>query len=555
MKGHSRWPSWPAVAVGVLIALLSVVGCVLILRVANEQEHDLLVGQTRQAAQVMAERLASLYAPVNAAASEAELVAHFPKEFHYFSFRITSTVQHPSMVLLRRAGNSYVVYGALGSVFHIGQTISGPIAATISSADKGQTPTPTAVVRVGNGSTFGFALGPPATPAGIAVYEQLSIPVVFRPEGNLPFTSINFALYGSRTPEPAHLVLANTSALPLQGPTVETPVQVGTTTWLAVGSAKGPLTGSLDRATGWIILVAGLLMAVMVAVTLDVVMRRRRYAEVQVAMRTAELAQSMSDLKEAQATLVQRERLAAIGQMASVVGHELRNPLTAVTNALYLIRATGGSAMSPAVEPHLEMAEREVGRAATLAQDLTDFVRPRTPVPEPFGLDQLLEEVMQAAPPPAGITVRAHVGRLIVVADRVQIGELVTNLITNAYQAIGSSGRVWVWAEPVDGQVKVSVQDDGPGIPPESAVNIFEPFVTTKARGTGLGLAIVRRIVEEHGGWVAVEPHDEPGARIVATLPGVPEQNGPAHRRSDEPTGIWVGGDEEHAMGNVATPS
>jgi signal transduction histidine kinase len=267
----------------------------------------------------------------------------------------------------------------------------------------------------------------------------------------------------------------------------------------------------------------------------------------------------MSDLKDAQSALVQRERLAALGQMASVVGHELRNPLTAVINALYLIRATvtrhrsedAGSGEAGA-EAHLQLAEREVHRAATLAQDLTDFVRPRQPVPEPFGLDQLLEEVMQAAPPPPGITVRAHVGRLIIVADRVQINELLTNLITNAYQAVNGPGHVWVWAEPAGERVRLAVQDDGPGIDPDKAAHIFEPFVTTKTRGTGLGLAIVHRIVEEHGGTVAVEQHDGPGARIVSTLPGVPEQNDAAHRRNDEATGVWVGREETAGMDAMA---
>jgi signal transduction histidine kinase len=230
--------------------------------------------------------------------------------------------------------------------------------------------------------------------------------------------------------------------------------------------------------------------------------------------------------------------------MASVVGHELRNPLTAVTNALYLVRATLGTDLPEATTTHLELAEREVQRAATLAQDLTDFVRPRRPVPEPFGLDQLLEEIMQASPPAPGITVRAHVGRLIVVADRVQVGELLTNLITNAYQAIGENGHVWVWAEPSDGRVRLSVQDDGPGIDPEVAARIFEPFVTTKTRGTGLGLAIVARIVTEHGGTVAAEPMEGRGTRIVATLPGAPEQNDVAHERSDDATAVWTGSAE-----------
>lgn len=553
MKAQARWPSWLALAVGLLIALVSVVGCVLTLRASNEHESELLKNDMAGAAALVKLTVDNFYVPMGSVATAATLAAHDPKDFAYLSFPV-NIAPGASLALLRRQGDGYSVTAAVGrpAAFHTGQDLTGNIASTIGRAAGAVTPT--AVVRTGGAATFGFALGPPATPPGTAVYEQLTVPVRFIGSHNPFLDSINFALYGGSTPNPSHLAFASTTALPLQGDVVRQSVGVGTAQWLAVGSAKGPLEGSLARAAGFVILVLGLLIALLVAITLDVVSRRRRYAEVQVAMRTAELAQSMSDLRDAQTALVQRERLAAIGQMASVVGHELRNPLTAVTNALYLIRASGD--LSTAEAPHLELAERELGRATTLAQDLTDFVRPRTPQPEPFGIDQLLEEVMEAAPPPPGILVRAHVGRLIVVADRVQTSELLTNLVTNAYQAIGQ-GHVWIWTEPDGGRVKIAVQDDGPGIDPEVAAHIFDPFVTTKTRGTGLGLAIVRRIVEEHGGTVAVDEHEGAGARIVATLPGSAEQNGTAHPRIDEATAVWGSEPEpaETPTGVVSTPS
>jgi signal transduction histidine kinase len=558
VKGQTRWPSWLALAVGLLIALLSVVGCVVTLRVTNEHEHELLKNDVAGAAALVKVTVDDFTVPMGSVATAATLAAHDPKDFAYLSFPVKIPAG-ASLALLRQDGDSYVVTAAVGPALRPNQDITGGVAETIASSAQssaaanraGLRVVPTAVTRTRNAATFGFAVGPPNTPPGTAVYEQLTVPVRFIGKDNPFLNSINLALYGGMTLDPSHLAFANTNALPLHGDVVRQDIAVGTDQWMAVGSAKEPLSGSLARDAGWMILFLGLLIALLVGITLDVVSRRRRYAEVQVATRTAELARSMSDLRDAQTALVQRERLAAIGQMASVVGHELRNPLTAVTNALYLIRASGD--LTPAEAPHLELAERELGRATTLAQDLTDFVRPRTPVPEPFGLDQLLEEVMEAAPPPPGTLVRAHIGHLIVVADRVQVSELLTNLVTNAYQAIGA-GHVWIWAQPLDGKVKVAVQDDGPGIDPDVAAHIFEPFVTTKTRGTGLGLAIVRRIAEEHGGSVGVEEFDGSGARIVATLPGVAEQNGAVHPRFDEATAAWGTEDEQTPTG-AAAPS
>jgi signal transduction histidine kinase len=244
--------------------------------------------------------------------------------------------------------------------------------------------------------------------------------------------------------------------------------------------------------------------------------------ETHVQQRTAELEISLAQLRAAQDALVRSERLSALGEMASVVGHELRNPLAAVTNALYLLRQRLGEPVDPGYEKHLDMAERETTKAATLAQDLTAFVRPRQPNKENVDVAALVGEVVDATPPPPSVTIDFEVEPMTVVADKHQLAEVLTNLVTNAYQAISGYGWVRIVARDREDGFELSVEDSGPGIDGALSSRVFEPFFTTKPDGTGLGLAIVQRLVESHGGEVSVANQPAGGARFVVRLPATP---------------------------------
>ncbi len=221
-------------------------------------------------------------------------------------------------------------------------------------------------------------------------------------------------------------------------------------------------------------------------------------------------------------SLIRTERLAAVGQMTASVGHELRNPLAALTNALYLVRAHLGADISPELDEHLAVAERQVGRAAALADDMTAFVRPRPPTFEDVALPALVAEVLGTVRPPAGIDVVRQIDAVTVRADRGQLGALLTNLLVNAYDAMGGRGVLVVGVHADDHHVDLVVEDSGHGIEEALLAHIFEPFATTKTRGTGLGLAIVRRIVDDHGGKVTCQSHPGRGTRMTVRLPLVP---------------------------------
>jgi signal transduction histidine kinase len=217
--------------------------------------------------------------------------------------------------------------------------------------------------------------------------------------------------------------------------------------------------------------------------------------------------------------LVRRERLAVVGEMASVVGHDLRNPLGAVSNALFLLHHSLDDDVTEDQERHFHMAEREIAKASDIIGELSAFVRPGEPVLAPMDLGELVAEVLEVAGDRQGIVVTADVAPITLLADRGQLAQVLTNLVTNACDAMGEKGSLRVEASAEGRFAVIRVEDDGPGIERALAERIFEPFYTTKHRGTGLGLAIVRRLVEGHGGSVRLDGDSSRGTRFVVRLP------------------------------------
>lgn len=218
--------------------------------------------------------------------------------------------------------------------------------------------------------------------------------------------------------------------------------------------------------------------------------------------------------------LLDHERRAAFENMTSVVLHELRNPLAAIMNNHYLLRMTLGEDMDGDVRRHLDLAERESARATRITEDLREVSRPKRPVLADWDFKELIEQAVETTPAPDGVTLSVNCPSLHVQVDADQVTHVLTNLLANAYEALGDSGSVELSVTEVDGDlVMVSALDDGPGIDEHVLDKVFDPFVSTKPAGTGLGLAIVRRMVEAHGGSVAIENPSAGGARVTVLLP------------------------------------
>ncbi|HEY3841660.1 MAG TPA: HAMP domain-containing sensor histidine kinase [Acidimicrobiales bacterium] len=511
-----RWrPSLLSLSVALIVGIVAVVGFALTERNTSQQEQDLLQSNANQAAAYASQVLSGLGETLASAAAVVKSTDASPA-----AFESAEHVPGPlALVLVKKTGATYTVTAASGSGFQPGQVLTGPTLATVQGARSTLTAGPVTTNK--KLSTARFAMGAPTVSAGYVIYEQFTLnPYTATPvTTGKPFAQLNATLYGPGAIRPGNLLISTSSSLPLSGPKATASVPVGSSHYSLVASARSPFIGGFAKFSSLALLVLGLLLAFIIGVTIEILHRRQRYSKALVDERTAELERSLKNLEEAQDALVRGERLTAIGEMAGVVGHELRNPLAAVINALYLIRSELAAPMTDMLSRNLAMAEREAGKAATLADDLTAFVRPREMDRVPIPVAGLVDEVLSVTPLPPGVALKSDVHPCTLVADRGQMAEVLTNLVTNAYQAMPAGGVLGISVSHDDEGVHLVVEDSGTGIDDAVADRVFEPFFTTKYNGTGLGLAIVHRLVVAHGGVVDFENVPSGGARVTLLIP------------------------------------
>jgi signal transduction histidine kinase len=229
------------------------------------------------------------------------------------------------------------------------------------------------------------------------------------------------------------------------------------------------------------------------------------------------------ELQDAQGEIVRKTRLAASGEIASVVAHEVRNPLAAIMSCAQNLKKRALSSEDAAES--LDIIQREANRLNEIVSDFLTFGRPRSPVFHDVDLHDSIDETLRALGRDgryaASIQVvrRLEASASIVRADAGQLRQAFWNLFLNAMQAMGTDGTLTVETRSVQGRVSVMIRDTGPGIPPADLSRLFEPFRTTGARGTGLGLATVYRIVTDHGGEIIAESRNGHGTSFVISLP------------------------------------
>jgi secondary thiamine-phosphate synthase enzyme len=217
-----------------------------------------------------------------------------------------------------------------------------------------------------------------------------------------------------------------------------------------------------------------------------------------------------------------QERLATVGQLVASIGHELRNPLSAIETSAYLLTQRLGAevAAEPTVSKHLEKIRHQVGIATKTVADLLELAKNRPPARVAVELLPLLETAMEYLHCPRAVSIVVEVDRQLVVwADPDQLRIVVVNLLTNALDAIGAQGTITVAAERSDDGVALYVTDDGPGVAVTERERLFEVLYTTKPKGHGLGLPLCRRIALAHGGDIRLLP-SERGATFRLWIPG-----------------------------------
>jgi len=494
----------------IIVVVLVVVSFVFLRRSVANQEQSLLQSDTSQLALTLDEVVTAIGAPLTTLSEVMVATQDSPSLFEAQAKALTAS-PGSSIAVAHSVAGRFTVALAAGPGFVVGQALPAPLATEAASA--GPKFSATKVLHIGDKTFIGFLVAAGSGPQDTVVIDMSEIhPSVPIAGAANPYGDLNFNVYASETADPTQLALGSLGARPLPSPLAHAPITVGTSKWLVAASAKTSLVGSSSRLVPWIVLAAGLVIALLIGTTSEILARRRRYAEGVAAERTAELL-------VAQASLVRKERLSAVGEMATVIGHELRNPLGASTNGLFLVRSRLGAYDDPELDGYLDLVERETSRAAALAEDLTAFMREREPVIVPLDLGAVVAEVLESTPPPPGIEVSAGDLGIEVQADRAQLVQMLTNLITNGYQAMPDGGLLRVTETESDGFVEITVEDSGVGIDPAVAERLLEPFFTTKPTGTGLGLAIVKRFAEGHDGTVSIEGGPTGGARVTIRLP------------------------------------
>jgi signal transduction histidine kinase len=222
--------------------------------------------------------------------------------------------------------------------------------------------------------------------------------------------------------------------------------------------------------------------------------------------------------------LARVEKLALLGELSATVAHEVNNPLDGLQNAVrILLKAHGADAQSRAL---LELMDNGLQRIERIVQRLLGLARPALPQIEPVSLEEVLEDALLFVQPRLnrdGIKMERDwpAGGVAVLGDRMQLAQVLINLMLNAADAMPAGGKLKLAARlsAADATATLEISDTGAGIDPASLAHIFDPFYTTKRHGTGLGLAVVARVIEGHQGKIDVRSKVGEGTAFTIELP------------------------------------
>jgi signal transduction histidine kinase len=230
--------------------------------------------------------------------------------------------------------------------------------------------------------------------------------------------------------------------------------------------------------------------------------------------------QRTKELRDAQEQLIHVERLAAIGQLAASVGHELRNPLSIIKNCAYYLNMKQRDPDERA-KKHIKIMEMEIARSNKTINNLLSFAQDKKPTLQKTQINIIMKGALSRSPVPQSVAVVAKLGEGLppLRADPGQIEHVFINLISNAVQAVSDRGRLEITTRAEDGFIVTEFKDNGCGIPEENLERLFEPLFTTKTKGIGLGLAVSRTLVEGHGGTIEVESEVGKGTTFRVRLP------------------------------------
>jgi PAS domain S-box-containing protein len=242
--------------------------------------------------------------------------------------------------------------------------------------------------------------------------------------------------------------------------------------------------------------------------------------EVKVVERTRELI-------DAQNKLLKAERLAAIGQLAGMVGHDLRNPLTGIAGATYYLKTKYGSKMEEKGKEMLRIIEKDIEYSNKIISDLLDYSKELHLEFTESTVDSIVKEAVAQVKVPKNVKIsNLTQDALTIKVDKEKMKRVFVNIIKNAIDAMPKGGALKITCKALDGNVEIAFRDTGEGIKKDIMEKLWSPFFTTKAKGMGLGLPICKRIIEAHGGKISVESKLDKGTTFTITFPVKPSLEG-----------------------------
>jgi len=525
MRRNTNFVRPLSVMVTIIVVVLVVVSAGFLRHSVAAQEQSLLQSDTSQLALTLDQAVAAIGPPLSALGEVMAATQDLPSLFQSQA-KLIAARPGTSVAVADAVAGRYTVDLAAGPDFVVGQALPAPLATAAASA--GPKISTTKVLHVGDKTFLGFLVSTVSGPQGTVVIELEEIhPSVPIASAANPYGDLNFGLYAAETADPAQLVLGSLGSRPLPGTVAHSFITVGSSKWLVVASAKTPLVGGASRLTPWIVLAAGLVIALLIGTTSEILARRRRYAEELVEERTLEVTTA-----HAAADAANRSKSEFLSRMS----HELRTPLNAVLGFGQLLELDelsddqrdavdhilkGGRHLLDLINEVLDISRIETGElslsseavlAADLVREAVDLMRPLA--------DQRGIQLMVAG---------SGGSDCYVFADRQRVKQVLLNLLSNAVKYNRPRGTIVVSCEQSGAtRVRISVADTGMGIPAERLGLLFTPFERlgaeqTAEEGTGIGLALSKRLAEAMDGTLEAISTLGQGSTFTVELPRVEE--------------------------------
>jgi PAS domain S-box-containing protein len=225
------------------------------------------------------------------------------------------------------------------------------------------------------------------------------------------------------------------------------------------------------------------------------------------------------ELREANEKLLSAERMAAIGELAGIIGHDLRNPLTGIKGAAYHLKAKYGNQVGIDGQEMIEIIDDCIRRSDKIICDLIDYTRELRIEPRETTGQQLLERVFLIMEIPKEIQIVTQIQNETIRVDIDKMIRLLTNVVKNAIDAMPNGGTITIKIQKTQENTIFQITDTGIGISPENFNKVWKLLFTTKAKGMGFGLPICKRIAEAHKGTIAVESEIEKGTTVTIQIP------------------------------------